>query len=93
MSKIGIFKSKVLKAVRLIPKGRTLSYKEVAKRAGNVKATRAVGAILRANYNPKIPCHRVIRSDGSLGGYNRGTLKKSRLLKLEKVSSVFGKRP
>jgi len=56
---------------------------EVARRAGNPKAFRAVGNILNKNYNPDIPCHRVIRSDGSVGGYNRGEEKKKEILKRE----------
>ena len=48
-----------------------MTYK-VAEKAGNLRAYRAVGNILHQNYNPQIPCHRVIRSDGSIGGYNRG---------------------
>lgn len=66
------FKSAVIKVVRAIKPGETLSYKEVAARAGNPKAARAVARLMAANYDTTIPCHRVIRSDGSLGGYNRG---------------------
>ena len=78
------FRDKVLAIVRKIPKGKSMTYKEVARKAGNTKAARAVGAIMRTNYNPDIPCHRVIRSDGSLGSYNRGgRLKKHILLKSE----------
>lgn len=77
------FKDKVLKVVSQIPKGKTLSYKEVACQAGKPKAYRAVGNILNQNYNEKIPCHRVIRSDGKVGGYNRGTKKKLQMLKNE----------
>ena len=76
------FTQKVLEVVRNIPKGKTLTYKEVATLAGNPKAYRAVGNILNKNYDPEIPCHRVVRSDGKLGGYNRGEkLKKERLEK------------
>lgn len=75
------FKEKVLAAVSKIPKGEVLTYKEVAKLAGNPEAYRAVGNILSKNYNPAIPCHRVIRSDGKIGGYNRGTRNKFALLK------------
>lgn len=57
----------------------------MAKLAGNEKATRAVGAILHTNYNPKVPCHRVIKSDGSLGGYNRGIKNKEKILKEESM--------
>ena len=50
-----------------------MTYAEVARRAGNARAARAVGAIMRANRDPKtVPCHRVVRSDGALGGYSRG---------------------
>ena len=79
------FKHHVLAVVARIPAGKTLSYGEVARRAGNPKAARAVGAILHANYNPTIPCHRVIRADGTLGGYNRGRRLKQRLLQDENV--------
>ncbi|MFA6077462.1 MAG: MGMT family protein [Candidatus Paceibacterota bacterium] len=78
------FTQKVLEVVSKIPKGKTLTYKEVAQRVGNPKAYRAVGNILNKNYNPKIPCHRVVRSDGKIGGYNRGEKKKRALLKKEK---------
>lgn len=78
------FKEKVLQTTKNIPLGKTLTYKEVAKKAGRPKAWRAVGLILSQNYNPKIPCHRVIRSDGSVGGYNRGgPTKKKKLLQKE----------
>jgi len=77
------FREKVLSIVAKIPKGEILSYKEVARRAGNQKAARAVGAIMRANHDPKIPCHRVLRSDENLGGYNRGVKLKKKLLKRE----------
>ena len=62
-----------------------MTYKEVAARAGNGNAARAVGAIMRANTDPNIPCHRVIRSDGSLGGYNGLAGKKGLLLRGEGV--------
>lgn len=71
--------------MRQIQKGETLSYVEVARRAGNPRASRAVGNILSKNYDPKIPCHRVIRSDLDTGGYNRGSLKKVSLLRAEGV--------
>ena len=77
------FKNKVLETVAEIPKGKTLSYKGVAIRAGNPKAARAVGSILNRNYNDYIPCHRVIRSDGSLGGFNRGIKMKEKILNRE----------
>lgn len=78
------FREKVLSIVRGIRKGSAMTYKEVATKAGNPRAARAVGAIMRTNYDPAIPCHRVVRSDGGMGGYNRGgSTKKQRLLKTE----------
>jgi O-6-methylguanine DNA methyltransferase len=79
------FRERVFATVKQIPKGKTLSYKEVAEKAGNPKAARAVGAILHTNYDPTIPCHRVVRSDGSLGGYNRGRALKKKILEKETV--------
>lgn len=77
------FREQVLVVVRHIPKGSVLTYGEVARRAGAPRAARAVGTILKTNYDPAIPCHRVIRSNGSLGAYNRGASEKRRLLTSE----------
>lgn len=77
------FTDKVHAVVAKIPKGSVLTYKEVAKKAGNPRAFRAVGNILNKNYNPDIPCHRVIRSDGKIGGYNRGASNKIKILQYE----------
>lgn len=77
------FKENVLAVVRAIPKGKTLSYKQVAQKAGRPLAYRAVGNILSRNYDPQIPCHRVIKSNGQPGGYNRGKQNKINLLKKE----------
>lgn len=66
------FAEKVRDAVRKIPKGKTMTYREVAARAGSVGAARAVGTIMANNYLKDVPCHRVIRSDGKIGEYNRG---------------------
>ncbi|TSC85948.1 MAG: methylated-DNA-[protein]-cysteine S-methyltransferase [Parcubacteria group bacterium Gr01-1014_8] len=74
------FREKVLDIVRTIPKGGSMTYKQVATKAGNSKAARGVGAIMRTNYDPTIPCHRVVRSDGSLGNYNRGGERRKRAL-------------
>lgn len=79
------FRNKVLAIVTKIPKGKVLTYAQVAKQAGNPKAYRAVGNILNKNMDPNIPCHRVIRSDGQTGGYNRGAAQKIKLLKEEKA--------
>jgi len=82
------FKEKVFEAVKKIPKGKTATYKEVAVLAGRPRAWRAVGNILSKNFNPNISCHRVIRSDGKLGGYNRGFSKKKLLLKSEQINKT-----
>lgn len=66
------FADKVRDIVRRIPKGKTMTYKEVAAKAGNANAARAVGTIMKGNFATDIPCHRVIRSDGKIGDYNRG---------------------
>ncbi|MBW2975765.1 MGMT family protein [Candidatus Woesearchaeota archaeon] len=81
------FDEKVWEKCRLIPKGRVSTYKEIAK-ALNTKAYRAVGAALKKNpYAPKVPCHRVISSDGSIGGYKgkRNSMEKINLLREEGV--------
>ena len=80
------FQWKVLKVTANIPLGETRSYKWVAAKAGSPKAVRAVGQALRRNPYPVIiPCHRVIKSDGSLGGYAGGPgEKKAKLLAMEK---------
>jgi O-6-methylguanine DNA methyltransferase len=77
------FKEKVFNVVAKIPRGKTMTYKEVAVKAGKPNAARAVGNILNTNYDPKIPCHRVVRSDGKTGGYNRGAENKKKILKEE----------
>lgn len=77
------FSEKVRDIVRKIPKGNTMTYKEVATRAGNPKAARAVGAIMRTNYDPAVPCHRVIASDGTVRGYNRGGEERKREILFE----------
>lgn len=78
-----IFTQKVYNVVKKIPKGKVLTYKQVAEKVGNPKSFRAVGNVLNKNFDPKIPCHRVIRSDGEIGGYNRGEKKKKEILKKE----------
>lgn len=78
------FKEKVLDVVRKIPKGKMMAYKEVATKAGKSGASRAVGTIMANNFLPDVPCHRVIRSDGKIGNYNRGgSSAKYKLLKTE----------
>jgi len=76
------FTHSVHEVVRAIPRGEVRTYAAVAREAGNPRAARAVARIMAANYDPKIPCHRVLRSDGALGGYNRGGEAKKRALLL-----------
>ncbi len=78
------FQKRVYDVVRKIPKGKTLTYAQVAVAIGQPKAARAVGNALNKNpFAPQVPCHRVIRSDGSIGGFARGSNKKIQLLKSE----------
>lgn len=74
------FSGRVKRVVRRIPHGRTLTYGEVAERAGSPGAARAVGSVMKRNFDPAVPCHRVIRSDGRPGGYNRGGEERKRKL-------------
>ncbi|MES2213438.1 MAG: MGMT family protein [Patescibacteria group bacterium] len=76
------FTQKVKNIVRKIPKGKVLTYKQVATKAGSPGASRAVGSIMKANFAPDIPCHRVVRSDGGMGGYNRGGVERKRQILL-----------
>ena len=80
---------KVWKYLQTIPKGQLRTYLDVAKAIKKPKAVRAVANAVGKNpYPPKIPCHRVIRSDGGLGGYSGsgGTKTKKKLLKMEGIS-------
>lgn len=77
------FQEDVYAVVKSIPKGKVLTYKQVAEAMGHPRAARAVGTALKMNHDPKVPCHRVIRSDGKLGGYNGFQGKKAKLLKAE----------
>ena len=82
------FQLKVWKYLKTIPKGKVKTYKQVAIAIKSPKSARAVANACAKNpYAPKIPCHRVIRSDGGLGGYSGrgGNKQKLRLLRSEKV--------
>ena len=80
------FTDKVKQVVKAIPLGQTLTYKEVAIKAGSPKAFRQVGSIMKKNFDLNIPCHRVIKSDGSVGNYNRGgAVVKGKILAQEKL--------
>jgi O-6-methylguanine DNA methyltransferase len=78
------FTEQVYDVVCKIPEGKYMTYKEVAAKIGRPNASRAVGTPLSKNYFPDVPCHRVIRTDGKMGGYNRGGVEtKLEILKKE----------
>ena len=82
------FQVKVWRYIKKIPRGSIRTYSQVAKAIGKPLAVRAVAnAIAKNPYSPQIPCHRVIRADGSLGGYSGkgGLKKKKKLLKKEGI--------
>ena len=86
------FNEKVWAALKLIPRGRVTTYKEIAKYLGQPKAARAVGnACAKNSHAPKAPCHRVVKSGGGLGGYAGGENNKIKLLKKEGVKINRGK--
>jgi O-6-methylguanine DNA methyltransferase len=79
------FEEKVYAVAKKIPRGQVLTYKEVAVKLGNRKLARAVGNALNKNCDAKIPCHRVVRSDGKIGGFRRGSFAKIKILRREGV--------
>jgi O-6-methylguanine DNA methyltransferase len=90
LSSVPDFQAKVLRAAAAIPFGQARPYAWVARRIGHPRAVRAVGTALGKNPVPLIvPCHRVLKSDGGIGGYIFGTSVKQRLLGLERVTPVL----
>jgi len=86
------FQTRVLELVSKIPKGKVTTYKEVARALGSPRSCRAVGNALARNPHPlEIPCHRVVRSDGKIGGYRFGRRRKAKLLVDEGVEIRGGK--
>lgn len=85
------FQLKVWKEVLKIPLGRTRSYSWIARRIGSPRAVRAVGMALKNNPYPiLIPCHRVVQSNGDIGGYSRGREVKKKLIQLEQqLKNIF----
>ena len=82
-----VFEQRVYAIVERIPRGEVRSYQWVARTLGDPKLARAVGQALHRNPDPvRVPCHRVVRADGSLGGYAWGPAKKRRLLAQERLS-------
>jgi methylated-DNA-[protein]-cysteine S-methyltransferase len=85
------FRRRALRAIDRIPYGRTRSYTEIARSAGNERAVRAAGTACGANPIPiVVPCHRVLRSGGALGGYGGGLPMKEALLEMEGVLGQRG---
>ena len=91
MKKKTNFTQKVYELVKQIPKGYVSTYSGVAKALGT-KAYRAVGNAMNKNpYAPKVPCHRVVKSNGKVGGFASGTKKKIQMLRKEGVEIKKGK--
>lgn len=85
------FNERCYKILRKVPAGSVTTYGDLARQMGT-KAFRAVGRAMNKNpYAPEVPCHRVVCSDGKLGGYAFGTLKKTAILKREGVTVRNGK--
>ena len=80
--------------LKKVPRGKVITYREIAKALGgkSTKAYRAVGNAMNRNpHAPKVPCHRVVRADGYVGGFASGTEKKIRMLKQEGIEITNGK--
>ena len=81
-----IFQKKVWQKCKKIPSGKITTYRLLAKAVNESKAGRAVGQALNKNpYAPKVPCHRVVKSDGTIGGFAAGKKKKRRILRKEGI--------
>lgn len=86
------FQFAVWRACSRIPKGKVSTYSAIAKAIGNPNAVRAVGNALNKNpYAPRVPCHRVVCSDGCIGGYAKGAKMKIKMLRAEGVAIVCGR--
>jgi O-6-methylguanine DNA methyltransferase len=90
LSQVPAFERAALEVAAQIPYGDVRPYKWIAERLGRRDAARAVGNAMASNPVPIIiPCHRVVKTDGSLGGYSFGTVRKESLLALERGRSVY----
>lgn len=86
------FSQRVKAVVAKIPEGKVMTYGAVAKAVGSTGSARAVGTVMRGNYDPAVPCHRVVRADGVIGEYNRGGSKaKTERLRAEGVAFAAGR--
>jgi methylated-DNA-[protein]-cysteine S-methyltransferase len=91
VSRITIKNEDVYDLLQKIPKGKVTTYGDLARALGNPSASRIIGRILGQNPNPiLVPCHRVVMSDGKLGGYRYGINKKKELLEKEGLSFTDG---
>ena len=80
------FARAVYEKLTLVPAGRVVSYQELARAVGKPRSARAVGNALNKNpYAPRVPCHRVVKASGDVGGFAHGTEKKIRLLESEGI--------
>jgi methylated-DNA-[protein]-cysteine S-methyltransferase len=85
------FNEKVYSLLKRVPKGKVTTYGELARALGT-KAYRAVGNAMNKNpYAPRVPCHRVVKSDGTIGGFARGYQEKTRMLRDEGIIIIDGK--
>lgn len=86
------FDERVWEKLKKIPKGKVATYKQIAMALGNPNAARAVGNACNRNpFAPKLPCHRVVKSTGELGGYAGGIAKKTMLLRREGICLMGGR--
>ena len=86
------FQNAVYGATEKIPRGKVATYGQIARFIGSPRAARAVGNALNRNpFSPKVPCHRVVNSDGKIGGFASGTAKKVALLRKEGLRVKDGK--
>lgn len=93
VQKIMDFKEKVYEITKQIPQGKVATYGQIARLAGNKKAARAVGMIMKNNpFAPVVPCHRVVGCDGKLTGYSGGEGVKTKMEMLEKEGVSFLKK-
>lgn len=85
------FQDLVFAKTKLVPRGKVTTYKLLAKAIGHPRAARAVGNALNKNCDSRVPCHRVVRSDGAIGGFRGGPAAKIKILQKEGVKITNGK--
>ncbi len=91
MRMVTLFQQRVYELCKQVPRGKVTTYKAIADALG-IKGYRAVGMVLNRNpFAPKVPCHRVVAADGSIGGFAHGVVRKIELLKKEGVIIKNGK--